>query len=323
MKSVICFGEVLIDFLRSSVNITKEGALNEFTQFPGGAPANAAVAVAKLGGKSMFAGQVGNDHFGHFLIDSLSQYGVDTTHTAVHPTAKTALAFVFLDKQGERSFTFYRDNTADMVFEVQQVSDTWFEDSPVFHFCSNTLTGSSIAHVTEEIVAKASSAGALISFDVNLRHNLWQGGRANEDIVNSLVLQSHMIKFAKDELDYLAQGNKQLYIERCFESGVKAILVTDGAKKVEYHYTPRSHVSIVPPAVKAIDTTGGGDAFIGGVLFGLGQHSSPFHCLQNPEYMAALVTFATHCGAHTVSKQGAFPALPTFDDVNHIWSTVQ
>ncbi len=97
MKRVVCFGEAVIDFLNTGQLREGEMSLNSFTQFPGGAPANAAVAVAKLGGEAVFAGQVGDDPFGHFLLDALQLYGVDTSIAAVHPTARTALAFVFLD----------------------------------------------------------------------------------------------------------------------------------------------------------------------------------------------------------------------------------
>lgn len=318
MNPVFCFGEVLIDFLNTGSQADGDLSLNNFTQFPGGAPANAAVAVAKLGGNAIFAGQVGDDPFGHFLIDALQTYGVDTTYTYVHPFAKTPLAFVFLDEHGERSFSFHRDHTSDVVFQKSQVQESWFSAQTIFHFCSNTLTESGIADVTQHIVSEARDKQALISFDVNLRHNLWAAGEANKAVVNNLVHQAHLVKFASEEIDYLSEGNWSDYLSGCFDAGVKAVLITDGGNTVSVH-TAQSRLNIEPPKVQAVDTTGGGDAFIGAVLYGLGQQEDLFGCLSNIERLKPLIEFASHCGAYTVARKGAFPALPTFDDIKDAW----
>lgn len=316
-KTVLCFGEALIDFLNVGVQQDDILALNQFTQFPGGAPANAAVAVAKLGGKAKFAGQVGDDPFGHFLQQALVSYGVDTQFTHVHANAKTPLAFVFLDEQGERSFAFHRENTADMVFSQEQVDDIWFAQQPILHFCSNTLTAQPIADVTQFIVHKAVRQNSLISFDVNLRHNLWPSLSADKDLVNKFVMQSHLVKFAKEELEYLAGGNltdsrTDSYLAKCFSNGVKAIIITDGGNPIVIH-TANKQLVVEPPVTNVVDTTGGGDAFIGAVLFGFSQSDS--QPIDDGEFLRKLVSFASHCGAIAVSKQGAFPAFPGFDDV--------
>ena len=162
MKRVLCFGEALIDFLNTGQQHEGDLSLNAFTQYPGGAPANAAVAVAKLGGDAAFAGQVGDDQFGHFLIDALRLYG-------------------------ERSFSFRRDGTADIVMTREQVGTDWFRDQPVVHFCSNTLTDAHIADVTRYVVAQARQRGSVVSFDVNLRHKLWPADKVDAGVVNELV----------------------------------------------------------------------------------------------------------------------------------------
>jgi fructokinase len=325
MKRVICFGEALIDFLNTGAHVDGALDLSVFTQFPGGAPANAAVAVAKLGGQSVFAGQVGDDHFGHFLIESLETYGVSTRLTNIHPSAKTALAFVFLDDAGERSFSFYRDKSADVVFSKDLVSEDWFADDPIFHYCSNTLTDPTIADVTRYIVSMAGSQEfsgqrALISFDVNLRHNLWPTGAADKALVNDLVARSHLVKYSRDEFEYLSDGNRDGYLASCFSRGVVTVLITDGADTVSV-YTRDTTFTLEPPAVQAIDTTGGGDAFIGAVLFGLSQQEDPMPLLSEADNLKPLIGFAAHCGAFTVTRKGAFPALPSFDDVAHAWKT--
>lgn len=318
MRRVLCFGEALIDFLNTGEQADGVLSLNNFRQYPGGAPANAAVAVAKLGGKSQFAGQVGDDPFGHFLIDALKSYGVNTDLTAIHPSAKTTLAFVFLDEKGERSFAFHRDNTADVVFTKDQVGDDWFKDAPILHFCSNTLTDANIAAVTEHIVDRARQENAIVSFDVNLRHNLWPTGEADKTLVNALVHKAHIVKFAREELDYLSNNKSEEYLKTCFSQGVKLALVTDGGGDVSVSTADTSFM-VSPPSVKAVDTTGGGDGFIGAILYGLSEQENLDVFLASPENLQSLVAFATHCGALTVTRQGAFPALPTFDEVSKNW----
>ncbi len=319
MRRIVCFGEALIDFLNTGHSRDGQLSLNTFTQFPGGAPANAAVAAAKLGGNAAFAGQVGADQFGQFLLESLAVYGVDTSLATVHDTARTALAFVFLDEHGERSFSFRRDRTADIVLTREQVQPHWFAGEPIVHFCSNTLTDASIADVTRHFVAEARNSGALVSFDVNLRHNLWQQGRADAGLVSSLVQQCDIVKFSHEELEYLCLGDTNSYLAGCFDAGLRAALVTDGGKEVSIR-TARSEARVLPPAVDVVDTTGGGDAFIGAVLFGLSLQPEPMGYLESIDKLQQLVSSAAYCGAMAVTRPGAFPAFPTMAEVEAHWT---
>ncbi len=319
MRRVVCFGEALIDFLNTGQVLADGAAHKVFTQFPGGAPANAAVAAAKLGADAAFAGQVGSDPFGEFIIDALKRYGVDTSLTLVHPDAPTALAFVFLDEQGERSFSFRRDKTADIVITKEQVGSDWFDGASILHFCSNTLTDAHIASVTRYVVDQARSRGATVSFDVNLRHNLWPGVAADKRAVNDLVHQSDVVKFSTDELDYLCEGDSDAYLESAFASGLNVALVTDGPGDIEV-ITAQSRSKVSPPAVDAVDTTGGGDAFIGAVLYGLSLQDDIAGFLSDADRLMSLVASAACCGAIAVSRKGAFPSFPTFDDVAETWS---
>lgn len=322
MNPVICFGEALIDFLMINQLGEQPLLLNEFRQYPGGAPANVAVAIAKLGGKALFAGQVGKDSFGDFLQNSLEVYQVDTTLMSRHPHAKTPLAFVMLDSVGERSFSFYRDETADLLFDKTQVRQDWFTPSSIFHFCSNTLTEKNITDTTQYALSLAKLEGSIISFDVNLRSNLWPEGVVDIIKVNKLAKQADVLKYSKDELLYLAEGDEQTYINNLIHNGVSLILVTDGAEIIHYYCADESS-QVVPPTVKAIDTTAGGDAFIGAFLFGLSQVSQPKKFLSQAKSFVPLISFSAHCGAHAVAQQGAFPALPTFADVSSHWQRVQ
>ncbi|NQY88670.1 MAG: carbohydrate kinase [Colwellia sp.] len=317
MKSVICFGEALIDFLNTGNQEDGCLMLQNYRQYPGGAPANAAVAVAKLGGNALFAGQVGEDPFGDFLESSLQAYHVNTQFLYRHPKAKTALAFVMLDQYGERTFSFHRHETADVLFTKEQVSDEWFTHEVIFHFCSNTLTEKGIASSTKYAVSKALSANSIVSFDVNLRHNLWPEAKADINLIKNLIRSAHIIKFSLDEFDYLAQGDADNFIEFCFNWNGQLIIITDGAKAITY-YTKGNGVipkSIQPPTVSAIDTTAGGDGFIGGFLYALSQFNTLNEVMYNELTLDRVIQFSAQCGAIAVSKLGAFPALATLDNV--------
>lgn len=318
MKSVICFGEALIDFLNIGTSNKHLIKHNEFRQYPGGAPANAAVAIAKLGGNSVFVGQVGLDVFGDFLQNSLDQYGVNTCYMCRHPSAKTALAFIMLDEAGDRSFSFYREQSADMLFQPSQIKSEWFTCASLFHFCSNTLTNELSANTTKKALLEACKNDLLISFDVNLRNNLWPHKVIDIDKVNDFVVQTDLIKFSKEEIIHLAAGNIEGYIKQNLQQGVSLIIVTDGPNEIQF-FCENGSGTVSPPKVTAIDTTAGGDSFIGAFLYALSNLDFPLDAIKQSKEIIKLIEFSSLCGAHTVTRQGAFPALPEFKDVHTHW----
>lgn len=151
--------------------------------------------------------------FGNFPDSSLAHYGVDIRFLHKRPTASTALAFVFLDNDGDRSFSFYRDKTADMLFSIDQVSEEWLGDGPIFHVCGNTLTNVDIAAVTAHALQQASHANCLIGFNVNLRANLRPDGNIDRSRCDATIRSADFIKFAKEEIEILANGNEIRYID--------------------------------------------------------------------------------------------------------------
>ena len=311
-KRIICFGEALVDLLHFDNKHDGPLTLPAYRQFPGGAPANAAVAVARLGGDAHFIGQLGADGFGDFLSQSLNSYNVNTDLLFRTNKAKTALAFVHLDATGDRSFSFYRDDTADLLFDENSICSSWFENQPIVHFCSNTLTHTAITKCTKTLIATAKAQNSIISFDVNLRHNLWSTGQADIGKVSEFVYQADIVKFSRDEFDYLACDKGQDYINNCFKNNCKLLVITDGGNELEY-ITPNTNGFISIPHLKVVDTTAGGDAFIGALL----------HCLAKSESLdlenidtvklKTILTFAIACGGYAVTKQGAFSALPDMD----------
>ena len=362
MLKLIAFGEALIDMLSNKINNDIQGS-ETFTKYPGGAPANVAAATAMLGGNSYLAGKIGADMFGAFMRQSLKAANVNDQYLIDTKLAKTALAFVSLDEKGERSFSFYRDPSADMLFSAEDFSDSWFDDAGIFHFCSNTLTGDNIAAATIAGIEKARTAGFCISFDVNLRENLWPENRSALPLIWQCIQLSDILKVSSEEMQFICAGrNEGQVLTQIFESNVQLVLITDGPNSLRYIVrendaglansntitqlklldtdsieTPSSRQTspsvagsqlckkawtegtIVPPKIKMLDSTAAGDAFIGGFLYQLcaqqiTREKLAHFCQQQPALEYAL-TFASHCGAHAASIQGAFTSLPSLDDI--------
>lgn len=318
MDKVIAFGEALIDMLSNRISGV-DAKQETFTKFPGGAPANVAAAVARLGGRSYFAGKVGADMFGDFLIHSLREMGVHTDYMAQTAAAKTALAFVSLDASGERSFEFYRSPSADLLFRAEEFEPAWFNEPGVFHFCSNTLTEPGIRAATYAGIALARRHGTIVSFDVNLRTNLWHNDEYAYEAIWACLEQADMIKLCAEELAFVCcgQGHENV-LDRLWQAGVKLVLVTDGGKPLRY-FMPNSQGSIAPPQVTTVDSTAAGDAFTGGLLYALAAsgrcHQGLAALISDRAERERLLRFASACGAFAVTRKGAFTSLPTQDQL--------
>ena len=305
---VIAFGEALIDFLAQE---TGADCVPTFAQYPGGAPANVAVAVAKLGGDSHFVGQVGDDTFGHFLKKSLSDYGVNTQALLMTAEAKTALAFVSLDETGERSFEFYRNPSADILFRPEDFLAQWFYAAQgVFHTCSNTLTDDNISAATSVGMRLAKLAGWVISCDINLRTNLWPQEEVNVARVIEWMQQADVVKASLEELALLADDPMAL-IQTSLQQGVSLFVLTDGAQAVRYFHKNGTTGEVLTPTVVVKDTTAAGDAFVGGLLYKIAEVVEETSIMAlTPDELSQIIRFAVACGACAVTQLGAYPSLP-------------
>ncbi|WP_394180770.1 carbohydrate kinase [Marinomonas posidonica] len=307
---VMAFGEALIDFLSNGA--TKAGELESFTKFPGGAPANVAVAVARLGGNSHFVGQVGDDAFGHFLKASLEDYGVETSKMLMTKEAKTALAFVSLDDTGERSFEFYRSPSADILFREKDFDASWFADAKgVFHTCSNTLTDADITKATLAGIKMAKQANWIVSIDVNLRTNLWPNGQVDTQRVIDWMQSADVVKASLEELAVMAEDPFAL-IDESLNAGVTLFVLTDGGNPIRFYTKGQAEGAVITPKVEVKDTTAAGDAFVGGLLYQLAEQGGDRQALANlsQQDLHNVIRFAAACGADSVTKLGAYPSLP-------------
>jgi fructokinase len=321
-RSVLCFGEALIDMHGESND--GHGFAKHFLPFAGGAPANAAVAVAKLGGHARFAGMLGEDRFGDFLLHSLQLAGVDTADVVRTAEANTALAFVTLDGHGERSFSFYRPPSADLLFRAEHFRASAFDNTSAFHVCSNSLTDPNLAAATMEGMHRARRAGTLVSFDLNLRPALWPRDSEPRHYAWPALHLADVVKLSAEEFDWLATDGTQALLDRLWNGYTRLLVVTDGAKPLRW-YHPDADGEMPCFNVPMVDSTGAGDAFVGGLLHQLSAQNITLTDLDAwvgalPRLHATL-RYASACGALAVSRHGSFAAMPTASEVERFMET--
>lgn len=306
--TVVCLGELLIDFVAQETG-QLVGDVSGFQKAAGGAPANVAVAVRRLGHPSAFLGQVGDDPFGHYLADVLHHDGVNVDGLRFSGVARTALAFVSLADNGERSFVFYRHPSADMLYQPQDIDKKVLSSAKIFHFGSITLITEPSRSATLQATTIARQNGALISYDPNLRLALWDSPESAKAGMFLGMGYADILKISEEELVFLVGKDA---VQPLFDaySNLKLILITRGANgSVAYTRTGKiaEHKGY---AVQAVDTTGAGDSFMAGVLVGILEHGTAYE-----SHFEEILAFANAVGAITTTGRGAIPSLPTRDQV--------
>ena len=311
MLDIVTIGEVLIDLTQSGRN---EQGIPRFDANPGGAPANLAVAASRLGARTAFIGRVGTDSFGTYLRRCLLENGVDVSGLSVDEKARTTLAVVALDEKGERTFSFYRDPSADVDLSFEQVPMELLFNTRVLHFGSVSLTVEPARTATVKAAETARACGALVSYDPNYRASLWKDEKtAITRMLEPLPLVD-ILKVSDEELPLLTglsdpdEGSAMLT-----KKGPRLVLVTLGADGAFYRFDGHTgHVPGVPCTVG--DTNGSGDTFFGAALSQLVKLPS-LDDLTVPE-LERIVAFANKAASITTSRHGAIPAMPTLAEMN-------
>eukprot|EP00262_Sarcandra_glabra_P018701 TRINITY_DN67_c1_g1_i1.p1 TRINITY_DN67_c1_g1~~TRINITY_DN67_c1_g1_i1.p1 ORF type:complete len:330 (-),score=26.19 TRINITY_DN67_c1_g1_i1:68-1057(-) len=305
---VVSFGEMLIDFVPTVSGVSLADA-PAFVKAPGGAPANMAIAVARLGGRSAFIGKLGDDEFGYMLARILRENGVIDGGITFDKGARTALAFVTLRSDGEREFMFYRNPSADMLLTEAELNIELIKKAKIFHYGSISLITEPCrsAHLRAMEVAKG--AGALLSYDPNLRLPLWPSPEEAREKIMSIWDHADIIKVSDVELEFLTGSDTvdDDVAMSLWRPELKLFLVTLGEKGCKY-YTKDFRGTVEGIHVKAVDTTGAGDAFVGAMLRKIVNDQS---VIEEEGRLREVLKFANACGAITTTKKGAIPALPT------------
>lgn len=311
-QPILCIGELLIDFFSNEVNTTLVET-QTFTKKAGGAPANVCVAIAKLGGEAFFCGKVGDDPFGEFLSETLVRENVHTDLLVKDPSHSTTLAFVSLQKDGQRDFVFNRG--ADAYLTTEDVPNKFFKEMNIVHFGSATaLLPGQLQETYKKILVDSKENNSYISFDPNFRSDLWSGQEKQFiQLANEFISNCDFLKVSDEEL-YLLTNEQEIAkaVTVLHQFGAKSIAVTLGKEGTYFSYNGKS-TTIPSIPVQAIDTTGAGDAFVGAVLYQLGKVNNP-HNLTFDEWHT-IISFANKVGAKVCEKVGAVEALPTLDEL--------
>ena len=310
MLEILTMGELLIDF----TPYTAENTSEVFQQNAGGAPANVAVQSAILGADTAFTGKVGDDRFGHFLKENLVKYHVNTQGLIFDSTASTTLAFVHLNKAGDRSFTFYRNPGADTLLRGDEIHYELIDECKLFHFGSISLSHEPSRASTFAALDYAREKGKIITYDPNYRPQLWDSIVKAKNAMKSVLSFVDIIKLSEDELKMLTDCDQLIQgIAKLLSSGIKIVIVTQGAKGCII--AGNGGIERLPTyAVKTVDTTGSGDSFFGAFLYKVSKNSNPIKEILFSE-LKEYADFANACGAMCSTKKGAIPAMPTKDEI--------
>ncbi|MEX0363465.1 MAG: carbohydrate kinase [Allomuricauda sp.] len=308
MKKVFCVGELLIDFVaeKQGSDLTQATI---FTKKAGGAPANVACAISKLGGKGVFIGAVGEDPFGKFLLDVIKKEGVDVSLVQISKTF-TTLAFVSLAEDGERDFVFSRGADRELTYDPSLRKD--FHGNIMHLGAATALLGGELEKAYGKYLFDALTKEMFISFDPNFRGDLWKDNE--QRFIKKcmpFVEKSHLCKFSLEEAQLLS-GKDDLYQACDFlhQVGTKIIAVTLGKEGTLISMDKNKQV--VPSIkVKPVDTTGAGDAFIGCLLKQVADMDNFEHLKEDFDLLLPMITMANKAGAITTTNYGAIPSLPS------------
>lgn len=296
---ILCIGEILADM----IGTVKDGSLF-YERKAGGAPFNVACAAKKFGAAVSFAGSVGDDLIGDFLIKFADGKDLDGVFINRNEKRNTTLAFVELDENGERSFCFYRKNTADYI--LPDVPAETFKAADIVHIGSLMLSEKEGLEYAVNVAKRVSEENKLLSFDVNYRTDIFKDRDSAVRVYKKIIGYADIVKFSEDEVAVFTEE----YIDR--ELKDKLVCISLGAGGSEWRYKGRrSRISSIK--VKPVDTTGAGDAFYGGVLSKLNKLPRD---KWSAEELDKIFAFANVCGALNTLGRGAIDCLPDLETVN-------
>lgn len=308
---VLCLGEVLIDFMPTGP--AKPGVIGAFDPAPGGAPANVAVGLARLGVRSAFMGRTAADGFGRFLARALTDAGVDVSHLRRVPDARTPVAFVSLDEDGEREFLFYGEPMAG--FSAADLDRDAVAAARLLHSGSIGLIDPAAREASLLAVETAHRHGRLVSFDANLRLALWPDRDMAERLIRQGIATASIVKLSDEELEFLTgSADPDTAGRSLWHEGLRLLVVTHGRNGCTF-LTADASGHVPGMTVTAVDTTGAGDAFVAALLAGILEEVGTAFA---PDRLHEICRFANAAGALTTTAPGAIPSLPDRAAVNRL-----
>lgn len=307
---IVAIGEVLIDLTQTG---TDGAGVPQYAANPGGAPANLAVAAARLGASTALISKVGQDAFGRYLRKVMEENKVDVSALTVDEEQHTTMAVVSVDENGERDFTFYRDPGADSMLLKDEIPLGLLKEARFLHFGSVSLTREPARTTTLCAAETARALGAVITYDPNYRANLWPDRDTAIRRMRKPLDMVDILKISDEELPLLADTDDlEAGTAALAEHGIRLILVTLGPNGVFYRFGGKTGtVPGVPCTVG--DTNGAGDTFFGAFLSRLSRLDGP-DCL-TADTLEEMLAFANRAASITTSRRGAIPAMPTLEEM--------
>ncbi len=316
MPKALCIGELLIDFVSTTIDATLAECTG-FARAPGGAPANVAVGLARLGIDSGFIGKIGDEPFGDFLRVTLEQHHVDTSYLISGTGCRTTLAFVATRSAGAKDIVCYRNPGADMLLTPDEIDETYIQSANLFHYGSVSLSHQPSRDATLKAIQSAKEAGALMSYDPNLRLMLWDTPEEARYWIWEVMSYANVVKAAEEEWEFITDTSQlEKGSERILETGVELVVVTRGEHGC--YYSNGSYRGYVDGfQVEVVDPLGAGDGFVAAML---AQMICTFESVGTPfppddDQLWAIMTYANAAGALTTQKVGVIPALPTASEI--------
>lgn len=317
---VTALGELLIDFTESGKSASGNGMLEVN---PGGAPCNVLAMLRKLGKKCTFIGKVGKDAFGDLLEDTLKEVGIDTNGLKRDSEVHTTLAFVHTYENGERDFSFYRNPGADMNLTEEDLNGELLDECRIFHFGSLSLTHENCRKATQKAVERARNAGALISFDPNLREPLWAKLEDAKEQIAWGLKQCDILKISDNELEFMTgvkdfdEGAAML---KAAYPQIKLLNVTAGDDgSISYYNGMRVSVPVMKVA-NVLEKTGAGDTFCACALNYVLEHG--IDGLSEAQ-LREMLLFANAAAACIIQRKGALKVMPELSDVEKMLEQVK
>ena len=313
---VVALGELLVDFTENGMS-SQGNVLLEAN--PGGAPCNVLSMLQRLGKKTAFIGKVGNDNFGKMLRDIVKEQGINIDNVILDGEVHTTLAFVHTKEDGDRDFSFYRNPGADMMLTEEEVPEELIKGTRIFHFGTLSMTHEGVRNATKKALRAAKEAGAVISFDPNLREPLWNSlDEAKEQVLYGLG-QCDILKISDNEIQWLTG-------EEDFTKGVHwileryhipLILVSMGREGSRAYY--KDLIVEVKPFIQknTIETTGAGDTFCACVLHYILEHGLT-DLTEND--LKEMLTFANAAASIITTRKGALRVMPEREEVEKLLS---
>jgi fructokinase len=309
MAKLISIGEALIDQVKQGVKL--------IGRFTGGAPTNVAAMVTTLGQASVLLTKIGDDDEGKMILETLGKLGVDTNHIKITDAHNTTVAKVQVDKKGQRTFTFDRRNAADLFLTKEDIDPTLFESGDILHFGSVNLVPSLTRKAHEFAIDTAKKNGVILSFDPNLRFNLWPNPLALREAVKEFMIGVDIFKVTEEELNFIFPDMSiEAAIEKVFQAKITWLILSKGDQGLVAYQAKQKPMVIKGVKVKVVDTTGAGDALIGALLSKiLASGISKSKLATSGLKMKEFLTFANDVAALSTTKSGAIESFPSLEDL--------